>query len=255
MKCPHCHSEVRPSKKHPGYYLCDHCRKRYPAASVLSDEENIRNSSSAKRDSSSRTNRRRAKKSRKTLYIFVAFIFLLALLTAAAYFFGLFDKAANILGISGKNKDTPDTSSKPEVTDILHKLNEAADIDNVRVQVLGYEESLGNEWAVPKEGCEFVFVNFEIVNNTEEEITVSSMASFESYCGGYRLDYSPEAFTALATNMDRQQMDGSIAGDSTLNGYLCLEVPADWQVIEIHYSTDVWSNNKIKFIIEKTQLN
>ena len=38
MKCPRCGSDVRPSKKYPGYYLCDSCRKRYPATSLIPDE-------------------------------------------------------------------------------------------------------------------------------------------------------------------------------------------------------------------------
>ena len=29
MKCPVCGHKVRPSKKYPGKYLCDTCRKRY----------------------------------------------------------------------------------------------------------------------------------------------------------------------------------------------------------------------------------
>ncbi len=251
MKCPHCHSEVRPSKKYPGYYLCDHCRKRYPAASVLPDKEYVRDEPSAKRGGQPRMSRRKAKKGRKPLYLFLAVLFLLILLGAAAYFSGLFDAAIHFLGISDQNNETSADASTPKASDVLYKPDETADIENVRVKVTGYEESLGDERAIPSEGYEFVFVNFEIVNNTEEEITVSSMASFESYCGGYRLDYSPEAFTALATTLDRQQIDGSIAGGGTLNGYLCLEVPADWQVIEIHYSTDVWSADKVKFVIEK----
>ena len=39
MRCPKCGNEVRPSKKYPGYYLCDTCKKRYAASSVLADED------------------------------------------------------------------------------------------------------------------------------------------------------------------------------------------------------------------------
>ena len=252
MKCPHCYSEVRPSKKYPGYYLCDTCRKRYSAASVLPGKEPSEDDLASKGRRGRQANRRKTQKRKTPLYIFLVIFFLL-LLAVAAYFLGLFGKVSDFLGLSGKSEVPPEDSPNSEVTDTLHKPKEAVEVDNICVQVLGYEESTGNEWAVPGEGSEFVFVNFEINNNTEEEITVSSMASFESYCCGYRLDYSPEAFTALATNQDRQQMDGAIAGGNTLNGYLCLEVPTDWQVIEIHYSTDVWSNNKVKFIIEKAE--
>lgn len=35
MKCPVCGHKVRPSKKYPGKYLCDTCRKRFPASAVI----------------------------------------------------------------------------------------------------------------------------------------------------------------------------------------------------------------------------
>ena len=38
MKCPVCGHKVRPSKKYPGKYLCDTCRKRFPASAVIPDD-------------------------------------------------------------------------------------------------------------------------------------------------------------------------------------------------------------------------
>ena len=88
-------------------------------------------------------------------------------------------------------------------------------------------------------------------NQAEKDITVSSMASFESYCNEIKLDYSVNAFTALAANTDRQQMDGSIAPGSSLSGYLCLEVPTDWMNLEIHYTDQVWKDEGVVFKISK----
>lgn len=278
---------MRPSKKYPGYYLCDTCRKRYPESAVTdssdpadSDLETRRSRPADSQPEARRTRQtdsrpetrrtrqtdsrpetrrsrpaassgrhRRKKKKSPLPVIFGALLALILIGVIAAYAAGVIggkDKKPEKPGkpVAEANKDTPKKDSKYKVGDI-------AKFDGISFQVLDYEESTGDEWAAPKEGNKFLFVNMEIVNNTEEDLTVSSMASFESYCEGYKLDYSSNAFTALATNTDKQQMDGAIAPGKSLNGYLCLEVPEGWSSVEIQYSSNVWSEKKITFEISK----
>lgn len=233
MKCPKCGSEVRPSKKYPGYYLCDTCRKRYPEDAVLK--------------SASRPARNRRKKKNKFIpFLLVLLSLVLVIFLGLAYTFDFF-------GFKNKTNDKSSSSAAEDALskDKIYKIGETATLHNVKVQVLDYEESEGDEWAAPSEGHHFLFVNLEITNNTEENLAVSSMASFESYCGEYKLDYSSNAFTALATNTDKQLMNGSIAPDKSLSGYLCLEVPNDWTSITIQYSANVWSDEKVTFEIAK----
>ena len=47
MKCPVCGHKVRPSKKCPGKYLCDTCRKRFPASAVIPDDTDTRSARSS----------------------------------------------------------------------------------------------------------------------------------------------------------------------------------------------------------------
>ena len=47
MKCPVCGHKVRPSKKYPGKYLCDTCRKRFPASAVIPDDTDTRSARSS----------------------------------------------------------------------------------------------------------------------------------------------------------------------------------------------------------------
>lgn len=47
MKCPVCGHKVRPSKKYPGKYLCDTCRKRFPASAVIPDDTDTRSTRSS----------------------------------------------------------------------------------------------------------------------------------------------------------------------------------------------------------------
>lgn len=297
MKCPKCGAEVRPSKKFPGYYLCDTCKKRYAASSVIDDTDDYEdaydsydddyrdsddepqsdNSSSfdyydtpksvksgpaPKAQKASRTsgnrkkgaNRKKRKKMRSPLKFILLVLLFLIILGIIAHAMGWIDfKKDNKKDDDKKttqtdNKNTADDDTASKDT---YSVGETADYNNVQIQLLSYEESSGNDWGAPAEGNIFVFVNLEVANNTDSEISVSSMASFDNYCGDYKLDYSSNAFTALATDSEKQQMDGSIASGMRLNGYLCLEVPADWTSIEIHYSESIWSDSNIKFLITK----
>lgn len=53
-----------------------------------------------------------------------------------------------------------------------------------------YVESEGDDWSVPTEGNEFMFIHMTIVNQTSDDLVISSMASFENYCDDTKLDYS-----------------------------------------------------------------
>lgn len=339
MKCPRCGSKVRPSQKNPGFYLCDTCRKRYPASAVIDDSQDEffdtddldidfdtdsqgfprqaapRNTEASRSSSgkskarktssgSSRSGnnqkasdksrqgsaqeRRRGNPAKSTSsearprkssaqpprqsagrsaapaapvrkkqggILKVLLILLLLVILAAGIVFGLvhFNIIDNPLDRFKKSETTKTADKDSDKTDPLttYQVGEVAEYNNIKVTALGYEESPGDDVSAPSEGNVFVFVNMEITNNTEDELPVSSMASFENYCGEEKLDYSPNAFTALATSTDRKQMDGSVASGDTLNGYLCLEVPADWTVLTIHYANNVWSNDQMQFEIKK----
>lgn len=182
-------------------------------------------------------------------------IFLLAviLIVVVAVKSGLISKDLLPFTKSSQDSQDPQTddTTKTGGDDTSYALGDTATLNDISIQVTDYEESKGDEWASPQEGNVFVFVNLTIINQAEKDITVSSMASFESYCNEIKLDYSVNAFTALAANTDRQQMDGSIAPGSSLSGYLCLEVPTDWMNLEIHYTDQVWKDEGVVFKISK----
>lgn len=116
------------------------------------------------------------------------------------------------------------------------------------VMMVSYSENEGSEYNKPTDGNEYVIVDFEIVNNSENEITVSSALSFDGYADDYALNYS---FAAMMENETSNQLDGTIAPGKKMDGMVGFEVPKDWKTIEIHFKDDVWSNSKFKFEIEK----
>ena len=144
---------------------------------------------------------------------------------------------------------TEDTSAGQENSEKdIFGIGATAEMNDVQVTMVSYTQNSGSEYNKPSDGNEFVLVEFEIANNSDSEINISSMASFEAYADDYALNYS---LNALLEKNDANQLDGTIAAGKKMNGVIGYEVPADWKTIEIHFKDNVWSSNKFKFEITK----
>ena len=144
---------------------------------------------------------------------------------------------------------TEDTSAGQENSEKdIFGIGETAEMNDVQVTMVNYTQNSGSEYNKPSDGNEFVLVEFEIAHNSDSEINISSMASFEAYADDYALNYS---LNALLEKNDANQLDGTIAAGKKMNGVIGYEVPADWKTIEIHFKDNVWSSNKFKFEIIK----
>lgn len=94
----------------------------------------------------------------------------------------------------------------------------------------------------------FVLVEFEIANNSDSELSVSSMLSFDAYADDYALNYS---LSATMESESGSQLDGTIAPGKKMRGEIGYEVTADWSNIEIHFTDNVWSSSDFVFEINK----
>lgn len=146
-----------------------------------------------------------------------------------------------------QNTET-DPQETPSDKETAFGVGETAEMNDVQVTLLGYEESSGSEYNTPVEGNVFLLANFEIVNNSDQELNISSMMSFEAYADDYALNYS---LNAVLEKADANQLDGTIAPGKKMNGVIGYEVPADWSEVEIHFVDNVWSSNKFIFTITK----
>lgn len=157
------------------------------------------------------------------------------------------DTQAESSSTDGTNEESDTSSNESEEQTVFTK-GEIAEMNDVQVTLVNYEESAGSEYNTPPEGNIFLLVNFEIANNSDSELAVSSMVSFEAYADDYTLNYS---LNALIEKSDSTQLDGTIAPGKKMNGWIGYEVPADWSNVEIHFTDNVWSNNKFVFEITK----
>lgn len=139
-----------------------------------------------------------------------------------------------------------ETEKIPAEEQTVFRKGEMAESDDVQVTMTDIMETSGSEYNKPSDGNVFVLAEFEIANNTDKDIAVSSMLSFEAYADDYSLNYSLQALM----EKDGNQLDGSIAAGKKMKGWIGWEVPEDYGTIEIHFTDSVWSNDKLVFVIE-----
>lgn len=149
---------------------------------------------------------------------------------------------------STNEANTSETNKEDEITEekTVFYVGETAELKGVQVTMTNFEESTGKDYIIPTDGNLFVLAEFEIANDTDGEINISSMLSFEAYADDYLLNYSMPA-----AMMKDGQLDGTIAAGKKMKGWIGWEVPEDYQNVEIHFTDNVWSNNKFVFLYEK----
>lgn len=122
---------------------------------------------------------------------------------------------------------------------------DTAQLKNILVTFINVSESTGSAYNKPAEGNVFVICEFEITNNSKEEITVSSIMNFDAYCDDYACSLS---LSAMIDNDDKNQLDGTVAAGKKLRGIIGYEVPAEWKELEVRYTPDIWSEKEIIFV-------
>lgn len=138
-------------------------------------------------------------------------------------------------------------SSDDKDKDSVFKKGDIAELNGVKVTLTDYKESNGGDWNKPSEGNIFLVAEFEIENNSKEELAISSILSFEAYADDYKLNYSLGAMM----EKDGNQLDGTVSVGKKMKGWIGWEVPEDYNNVEIHFTDNVWGNNKFIFIIER----
>lgn len=98
-----------------------------------------------------------------------------------------------------------------------------------------------NEFMQPEEGKKYIFLQFAFENISKTTDTSISFYSFECYADGYAAEMYYGGNDDLSATLS--------AGRAT-TGYIYFEVPADAEVIEVEYETNVFTEKKIKFIFE-----
>lgn len=153
--------------------------------------------------------------------------------------------AATTTAATTATKAVEQTTAPKEDKKTTFLVGETAELNGVQVTLKGVTESKGSSYNKPNDGNLFVLCEFDIANNSDAEIAVSSMMSFNAYCDDYACTYS---LGALIEKGSKNQLDGSVAAGKKFNGVVGYEVPADWKELEISFTPDFWTGKDITFI-------
>lgn len=162
-----------------------------------------------------------------------------ARIAAIVAFVLLFSVAMTACG--NTNQGTQSTGGNK---DTVFGIGEVAQLKKVQATLLSVTERTGSDFNKPAEGKIYVLCEFEITNNSDSELAISSMLSFKAYCDDYACSYS---LGALLEKGDSNQLDGTVAAGKKLKGVIGYELPVDWKEIEIHFTPDVWSSDELVF--------
>lgn len=144
---------------------------------------------------------------------------------------------------SGLDSITEQPTTEP-AEDKVFTVGDTVALNNIEVTFIGVTESTGSDFLKPADGNTFVLCEFEIYNSSDEELSVSSMMCFNAYYDDYSCDLS---ISALSSKGDKAQLDGTVAAGKKMRGVVGYEIPTNWQVLEIHYTPSILSDDKIVF--------
>ena len=146
---------------------------------------------------------------------------------------------------TGNNSNNTTTEATSAPSDKTFKVGDVVELNDVVVSFIGVTESSGSEFFKPEDGNIYVLCEFEIANNSKEELAISSIMNFKAYCDDYSCEYS---LGALMEKGNKEQLDGSIAAGKKMKGVVGYEIPADWNELEIQFTANILSSNSIIFV-------
>ena len=211
MFCKFCGKELSESAK-----FCDGCGK------PVADEYAVTN-----------IEEKKTKKKKKKHPILAALLIL----------FGLF----LIIGAFGGNSDNPEKIGSNDPTINTQEasseftVGDKVELNDIVVTLVNVTENNGGNYFTPENGKVFIVCEFEIENNSNSEIAVSSIMSFEAYVD----DYSTQMNLSAMLSTDKSQLDGSVASGKKMNGVIGYEVDENWDTIEIRFAPSFWSKDII----------
>lgn len=131
-----------------------------------------------------------------------------------------------------------------------HAPGETVEVDDVEITLTDVLQSSGNSYYKPQSGKVFLMIEFKIKNNRDDELDVSSLLSFSTWCDDELCVIDLEA---LGTGLfaGKPQLDCVIEAGKTITGIVGYQVDKDWEKVIVEYSTDVYFGEKVKFLVEK----
>ncbi|MGN0241675.1 MAG: DUF5067 domain-containing protein [Candidatus Weimeria sp.] len=188
---------------------------------------------------------RKRQKGRALPVVIVIIVILVIIIAAAAGS----DNSPKKISSSGSTSDSDSGSkSTSKEDDDTFGIGDTADFDGVQVTLEKALLSKGSEkdFVTPDDGKYFLELVFDINNNSSDDISVSSVISFEAYCDDTSIDQDIIGLQAPEVKK-YGQLDGKVAKGKKMNGVICYQVPKDFKNFEIRYTPDFWGDREVIF--------
>ena len=130
---------------------------------------------------------------------------------------------------------------------IVYGIGETGALNDLSATLVGVSESTGAEYTKPDEGKVFVLCEFELENNSGQNVSVNSLVSFDVYVDGYAVE--PEYMTSFIT--DKPSLSGDIAPGKKMSGVVCFQASTDWAESEVRFKPDYLGNAEMVFVATK----
>lgn len=146
-------------------------------------------------------------------------------------------------GPAKENYEADSTSSASKKSETF-SLNETAVFNTLKITATEVKESGGQSFLEPESGNTFVGVKFTIENISDEDQTVSSILLFDAYADDVSCDFSISAAVAF----NNQMLDGTIAPGKKVIGWYTVEIPENWETLELNVRAEWLSNTSATFV-------
>lgn len=170
---------------------------------------------------------------------------IIAIIIIAGALGGDSDSGPKKIGSASSDKSNSSISKTEQQT--VFAVGETVSLNDIVVTLVDVSESDGKNYMKPEDGNTFILCEFEIENQSNNDIAVSSIMSFEAYVD----DYSTNMSLTAVTSSDKSQLDGSVAAGKKMNGVIGYEASKDWENIEIRFTPSFWSGKDITFVYSK----
>lgn len=137
-------------------------------------------------------------------------------------------------------------SSKDEVT---YGVGEKVEVDGLVVTLTDVMTSKGNSYYKPASGKEYVILQFEIKNDSKEDITLSTMMNFTFWCDNTICVID---VNALATAMlsGKYQLDCAVEAGKKVTGVIGYEVPKNWEQLKVEFKKELLFGESVTFKVD-----
>ena len=134
--------------------------------------------------------------------------------------------------------------------EVTYGINERAETNGISATLTNVMESKGGSEYKPENENVFVICEFRIENNSDEDLMISSVMCFSASFDDKTYAESIEAL-GVAMFSGKYQLDRLVEIGEKVNGVVGYEVPAEWQEMQIRFTPEIYSGDRLVFAASK----